>query len=311
MVLAYLPQVDEFMTYLRAVTPSTKTVMTYGQALPQFNNFLALTGTPIAIAPRNVTQDFVVWLVGRPLSPRSVRTIYFGVRRYLEWLRNRETIPNFAEPDLPRAPMLQLLTFRTDAEIVEYLEALDVIKGVQEPTLSLMRLWPFCGLRLDEMVRLRREDLGETIVQTGDGPVPWTVLKVVYGKGGKFREVGVLPPGARVLSHYTKKWLQNRALSSPYLWPSRRSKGTVPVHRDSIMIAFQKVARVMRKHVTSHCLRRTYGTLLYRMGVPIETVSVMLGHKNIQTTLNFYVQIGLGDHLEKLSLGLKKTGGGK
>ncbi len=308
MVLAYVPHADDFLAYLRAVTPSTKTVLTYSQALPQLNTFLALTATALPLAPRNVLQDFVVWLVGRRLGPRSVRTVYFGVRRYVEWLRNRAPVPDFAEPDLPKPVHTQLLTFRTDAEIMEYLRVLDGLKGLREPTLSLMRLWPFCGLRLAEMLALRREDVGDTTVETADGPVVWRVLRVVAAKGGKWREVGVLPPGARVLDYYAKGAWTAKTATSPFLWPSQRGRGRTPVHRDSVMDAFLKVALSMRQRVTSHCMRRTYATLLYRLGVPIETVSAMLGHKNVQTTLNFYVQIGLGDHLQKMSAGLKGSG---
>jgi site-specific recombinase XerD len=37
--------------------------------------------------------------------------------------------------------------------------------------------------------------------------------------------------------------------------------------------------------VTYHCLRHTFGTLLtISQGVPIETVSRMMGHTNIKTT---------------------------
>ncbi|MDR1555483.1 MAG: site-specific integrase [Tannerellaceae bacterium] len=41
----------------------------------------------------------------------------------------------------------------------------------------------------------------------------------------------------------------------------------------------------IKTHVTYHCLRHTFGTLLtISQGVPIETVSRMMGHTNIKTT---------------------------
>ena len=38
------------------------------------------------------------------------------------------------------------------------------------------------------------------------------------------------------------------------------------------------------KHITFHCGRHTYATLLLTYGVDIFTVSKLLGHKNIKNT---------------------------
>ena len=41
----------------------------------------------------------------------------------------------------------------------------------------------------------------------------------------------------------------------------------------------------IRKHITFHCLRHSFASLVtLEEGVPIETISKMLGHSNIKTT---------------------------
>ncbi|MBQ0089917.1 MAG: site-specific integrase [Prevotellaceae bacterium] len=40
----------------------------------------------------------------------------------------------------------------------------------------------------------------------------------------------------------------------------------------------------IKKHITFHCLRHTYGTLLVNSGVDIYTVSNLMGHKRVETT---------------------------
>ena len=37
----------------------------------------------------------------------------------------------------------------------------------------------------------------------------------------------------------------------------------------------------------SHCFRHTFGTLLMSAGIPIESISKMMGHTNIRTTQTY------------------------
>ena len=39
--------------------------------------------------------------------------------------------------------------------------------------------------------------------------------------------------------------------------------------------------------LSPHCCRHTYVTLLQSQGVPLETISCLVGHSNIKTTDNY------------------------
>lgn len=43
--------------------------------------------------------------------------------------------------------------------------------------------------------------------------------------------------------------------------------------------------------VGAHCLRHTYATVLFEQGIDAKTISELLGHSNIQVTLNTYVTV--------------------
>lgn len=57
--------------------------------------------------------------------------------------------------------------------------------------------------------------------------------------------------------------------------------------------ALKQIAREVgiRKKLTSHVGRKTYGTLLLNKDVPIETVSNLLGHSSIRTTQKHYAKV--------------------
>ncbi len=58
-------------------------------------------------------------------------------------------------------------------------------------------------------------------------------------------------------------------------------KGSITVNRH-----LKEIAEIceIKKHLTFHLSRRTFATLTISKGVSLESVSKMLGHKNIQTT---------------------------
>jgi len=38
-----------------------------------------------------------------------------------------------------------------------------------------------------------------------------------------------------------------------------------------------------------HCLRKSYGTNLANLGTPVHTLKELMGHSNIQTTMEYYL----------------------
>jgi integrase len=62
---------------------------------------------------------------------------------------------------------------------------------------------------------------------------------------------------------------------------------------DAIENLVKKYARmaVPNKKITPHKLRSTYGTALYRETGDIRLVADVLGHENINTTIDYYAAI--------------------
>lgn len=60
----------------------------------------------------------------------------------------------------------------------------------------------------------------------------------------------------------------------------------------------------IKKHITYHASRHTYGCLCIRNGIPVEVLKDLMGHSNIQTTMR-YVQIE-SEHLKEAVAKLPK-----
>jgi site-specific recombinase XerD len=96
------------------------------------------------------------------------------------------------------------------------------------------------------------------------------------------------------------KWLNFRAslnLSHDFVFfdPKNPSK---PLTKDSLGYLFQKISKISKVHVYSHRLRYTYAVRLWEHGVDIYTISRLLGHSKVETTIR-YLKVPERNFLQK------------
>ena len=172
-----------------------------------------------------------------------------------------------------------------------------------------------CGLRLDEIARLRTDDL--------DGEPPRAVI--VRGKGDKERRLGLPPVVQEALAVY----LPTRAArlgslgleaatvvvsSRPRPVRDRRGQvvgATVEASRDSVIYVVDRVLRHLgarRDGVRVHALRHTFATLGLREGAfSLRQLQVALGHASLATT-QIYTEVA--DEEIAAAMRLHPLGGG-
>lgn len=110
----------------------------------------------------------------------------------------------------------------------------------------------------------------------------------VHGKGNKWRNVYLPPDGVEAL----KSWLAVRGdAPGPLLWPMSKHGTPVTGKRLSehgvydLLAAIGARARVLG--FTPHDLRRTFITRLLDQGTDALTVSKLVGHSSVQTTMRY------------------------
>ena len=187
--------------------------------------------------------------------------------------------------------------------------------GWPERDLLIMALALACGLRLDEIARLRLVDL--------EGEPPAGLI--VRGKGDKERRLG-LPP---VVQEAIVAYLPTRAARLASLGleastvvvssrgrPVRDRTGqvvgtTVEASRDTVIYVVDRVLRHLgarRDGVRVHALRHTFATLGLREGAfSLRQLQVALGHASLATT-QIYTEVA--DEEIAAAMRLHPLGGG-
>jgi integrase len=163
---------------------------------------------------------------------------------------------------------------------------------------ALLTLALRTGMRQGELAALRWEDVdlidkpSITVRRSADTR---TKTRVSTTKTGKERKVHIGSRTVEVLKAHRARQLEERIAASSWADPDLvfpNTKGKIR-RRDSVMRSLRHLLEEadLPKNVRFHDLRHTAGTLALRQGVPLHTVSKMLGHADPAMTLRRYAHV--------------------
>jgi len=141
------------------------------------------------------------------------------------------------------------------------------------------------GLRIAEALDLRPKDID---FESGS-------LRILCGKGGRPRTVGIDPAGLSLLA----AWLKLRmAMPVPLFAPLFCTKGGGTIATAYIRREMTQLGRKasIAKRVHAHGLRHTHAAQLRSEGIDIGIISKQLGHRSITTTARYL------DHIQPMAV---------
>lgn len=218
------------------------------------------------------TDDIRNYLTAYQIKKQSSKVTIDNIRRILSsffsWLEDEDYIL--------KSPVRRIHKVKTMSTLKETYsdEALEMMRDncTELRDLAMIDLLASTGMRVGEMVRINRADIDFNEREC-----------VVLGKGDKQRMVYF---DARTKIHL-KNYLESRDDDNPALFvsllsPYRRLKINGVEKR---LREFGKQLGVGKVH--PHKFRRTLATMAIDKGMPIEQLQQLLGHKRIDTTLQY------------------------
>ena len=218
------------------------------------------------------TDDIRSYLMEYQARKKSSKVTIDNIRRILSsffsWLEDEDYIL--------KSPVRRIHKVKTGTNIKETYsdEALELMRDscTELRDLAMIDMLASTGMRVGEMVLLNREDINFNEREC-----------VVFGKGDKERIVYF---DARTKIHL-QNYLQSRTDDDPALFVSLQA----PHNRLSIggieVRLRQLGKRLGLNKVHPHKFRRTLATMAIDKGMPIEQLQQLLGHKRIDTTLQY------------------------
>lgn len=191
---------------------------------------------------------------------------------------------------LPPAP-------KREAVALDFTAARKLLESSSDHWLAdFLTLGSACGARRGELLALTWSDVGpgycsvtisRSLEQTKAG------LRVKETKGRNIRPVPLPPDAVEALERVKARQNETRTM---YGADYRADLDLVFCHPDGNYIRPDTVTKAVRRlakkagfsHVSLHTLRHSYGSQLLSAGVPLTTVSKLMGHSNVYVTATVY-----------------------
>lgn len=327
-----VPEVNRFLNYLNSIERSPNTIRAVAYDLRAYCEFLADTGRELDEVTDEVLAYFARWYRDpadnvtavvdsaatrtRSSTNRALASIA-GFYRYLGSLgedavgadglrRLQQSSQTYNRPRVtvidsvgtadrhrkrnrlgPRLPhthkRLKLLTIQqVQAILVECRDRRDRL---------LIMLAFTTGMRIGQILGLRHEDFD---TRTRSIRIEWRDDNA-NGARSKGRNSGTIPMTEQVNRLYIEYMHEEYGyIDSPFVFINFKTLRPMTYSAaDSIV---QRLRRRTGNHEWSiHTLRHTFVTLSRRAGVPIDVISHLVLHKNIQTTIDMYSHLDVED----------------
>ncbi len=272
---------EQWLTHLRGVRGRAEATLTAYCA--DVTDFLAFQGAHLGGAPGPAelrglqTRDLRAWMASqraRDVGARSLARRLSAVKAFYKWWAERDGFDATAVLSM-RAPkhtrrLPRPLSETGAKDMIAGVAAQDERDWVQARDMAVVTLLYGCGLRISEALGLTAELL----------PLP-SVLRIT-GKGGKQREVPVLPAAKEAAAKYAR------------LCPHSLEPGT-PLFRAirGGPLGPRAVAKVMEQtrmqlglpaSATPHAMRHSFATHLLNAGGDLRAIQELLGHASLSTT---------------------------
>ena len=243
--------------------------LTYYQGT--IERLLACVATPVRkISTDEIRSYLVDYQKINQCSKVTVDNIRRNISSFFSWLEEEDYIL--------KSPMRRIHKIKTKKVVKEVIsdETIELMRDhcTQIRDVAMIDLLYSTGIRVGELVNLNISDVNFEQREC-----------IVYGKGDKERRV-YFDAKAKI---HLQKYLESRNDSDPALFVTLDSPHT-RLKISGVEIRLRELGRSLGLHrIHPHKFRRTMATRAIDKGMPIEQVQKILGHSQIDTTMQYAI----------------------
>jgi site-specific recombinase XerD len=276
--------VELFMTALRGQNYSPKTLRAYGADLRQFLSWVAKNRVDWEIPKRFSRVDiegFMSYLAGQQMTGVTRVRKLAALRKFFTFLEENRIIagnPAITVKGARREQKEPGILYKEQYKALLY-EASDHVRDY-----AIIMTFLQTGIRLSELVNLCVDDVD----------FEHRLLSVRQGKGKKDRQIPLVDEAVKALRNYSRYRNTELILDDDIFFLAKNGTSLNVSSVKYLVAKYVKKAGI-RKKVSVHTLRHTFGAHKADKQMGIATLQELMGHKKKETTLKYI-------HLAKTNL---------
>jgi site-specific recombinase XerD len=271
----------EYENYLRAKNMASSTINDYLAAGEKFNKFIIKSSLNIGKLGISSVEAYLAKYRTSDLANNTYAKYVICIKLYLRFLYERNYIGNDLDSKIRHIKKIQ----SAEREVLKPDERIKIetyINSYKDSGIAKIRdLFIFyllidCGLRRNEVINLRHEN----VKTDSEG---FHYIMILNSKGNKNRKVYINDNIFNFISLYRKKTGVYKAALIRGDFGRRITKGSL----QNLWVKIKTGSKV-NKNLTIHSLRHTYAERLRHNGTDFATISKLLGHSRLDTTMNYF-----------------------
>ncbi len=224
----------------------------------------------------------------KPLSSSSINTIIAILKLVFNYALDFEIIKYNPMARIKRVSIREEVTVKVFTR-EEQIKIENYIERLENDEYFPFILTLYTGLRLGELLALTWKDIN---IKTGLISINKTIYKIPT-KDNKWEYVTDTPKSKNSVREipmptFIKEKLRKLKRIRKSIYLVVRNDGTRINEKLLIYRYKMMLKRVRVRYLNFHCLRHTFATRALENGIDIKTLSELLGHANVSTTLNIY-----------------------
>jgi site-specific recombinase XerD len=276
--------VQIFLRALQGQNYSPKTLRAYGDDLTQFLAFVQKNrvdwDTPSRLTREDI-EGFLHYLSAQRMSGITRVRKLAAIRKFFAFMAENKILagnPANTIKGARREEKEPNILYKEQYKALLY-EASDNIRDY-----AIMMTFLQTGIRLSELVNLRVEDVD----------FEHRILTVRQGKGKKDRQIPLVDEAVKALRNYLR-YRNTELILDDEIFFLAKNGTSLNVSSVKYLVAKYVKKAGIRKKVSVHTLRHTFGAHKADKHMSLATLQTLMGHKKKETTLKYI-------HLAKTNL---------